>query len=81
MERPRRGDTRISYSELLRVLGSDVEQAHLSEVRIFEAEDSFILQGLVMEGEHSGERSTYQLTAEDISELWEDALQKRTRKK
>lgn len=73
MRRPKRGDRPVAYSEILRVIGQYVERAHLSEVRVLETDEGLILQGLVTQGERQGERDTYQLTADDINALIEDA--------
>ena len=74
MRRPKRGDTVMRYSEILRLVGQYIESAYLSEIRILETDDGLILQGLVMQGEHAGERETYQLAPEDISVLSQDAF-------
>jgi hypothetical protein len=80
MRRPKRGEAYVSYSEILRVVGSYIERAHLAEVRILEMEEGLILQGLVTQGEREGERDTYQLTSEDINALLTDAYAQRGKK-
>jgi hypothetical protein len=73
MRRPKGGDKLVSYSEIMRVVGQYVERAHLSEIRVLETDEGLILQGLVTQGEHAGERDTYQLTTDDIGALIDDA--------
>ena len=80
MRRPKRGDAYVPYSEILRVVGSYIERAHLAEVRILETEEGLILQGLVTQGEREGERDTYQLTTDDIGALLTDAYAQRGKK-
>lgn len=75
-----RGKGLGTYSEILRVIGAYVDQADLSEVRILETDDGMILQGLVMNGARAGERDTYQLAADDIGALMQDARAKRGKK-
>jgi len=73
----RYGEDRVPYSEILRTIGSYVDEANLSEIRILETDEGLILQGLVAHGARAGERDTYQLTVEDIKALLEDARAKR----
>ncbi len=80
MNLQQRGGKRRAYSEILRVIGAYVDRTALSEVRVLETDDGMILQGLVMKGEHAGERTTYQLTMEDIEALLLDALAARGKK-
>ncbi len=67
----------LRYSQALRVVGSYIERARLSEIRILETDDGLILQGLVTQGEHAGERETYQLSRDDIKDLLFDAYAQR----
>lgn len=67
----------MTYSEMLRVLGRYVDTHNMSEVRVLEAADTFILQGLSLRGEHAGERVTYQLTEDDVLDLYLDATAQR----
>ncbi len=78
MDRPRRSTVRIPYSEIFRLVGAYVDKAHLTEIRVLETEDGVILQGLLTEGDHAGERTTYQLTTDDIQMLWDNALAQRS---
>jgi hypothetical protein len=80
MRRPKRREAYVLYSEILRVVGSYIERAHLAEVRILETEEGLILQGLVTQGEREGERDTYQLTTDDINALLTDAYAQRGKK-
>lgn len=78
MNRPMINETKqMTYSELLRILGSYMDNHHLVDARIMEGADTIILQGLVLRGEHTGERVTYQLTQDDILELYLDATARR----
>ncbi len=78
MQRPTRNRAPVTYSEMLRVIGAYIDEQHLSEVRILETAEAVILQGLVTQGQNSGERVTYQLMAEDVQMLLDNALAQRT---
>ncbi len=80
MERIKRMGAPVPYSEIFRLIGAYVDRAHLSEVRVLETEDGIVLQGLQSTGEHTGERATYQLTAEDIEDLLDEAIGKRAKR-
>jgi hypothetical protein len=71
---------RKTYSEILRVIGYDVDKANLSEVRVLETDDGLILQGRLTKGDKVGERETYQLTVDDIEALLLDAHAMRGKK-
>lgn len=73
MNPPLVNNKQMTYSQMLRVLGAYLDSHHMIEARIMEASDTFILQGLATRGEHTGERVTYQLTQDDIVELYLDA--------
>lgn len=77
MNRPLVNNRQMTYSELLRILGAYMDSHHMVEARIMEAADTFILQGLATRGEHTGERVTYQLTEDDILDLYLDATARR----
>ncbi len=77
MNRPQIDGREMSYSEILRVIGRYMDRHHLGEARVLETADSFILQGIILLGERTGERETYQLTAEDIVDLRTDATAQR----
>jgi hypothetical protein len=77
MNRPQVNNKPMTYSEILRVLGRYLDTHNLVEPRILEAADTFILQGLALRGEHTGERLTYQLTEDDILDLYLDATAQR----
>jgi hypothetical protein len=78
MRRPKRGDTFLEYSEMLRLIGQYIEHANLAEIRLIETEDGMILQGRVMRGERAGQCETYQLAPEDVSALLQDAYSQRS---
>lgn len=80
MERPAINQVQVSYSEMLRLVGSYVDRAHMSEIRVLETDDGMILQGLMTQGEHAGERTTFQLTTEDLQMLLENAVLQRSRR-
>ncbi len=80
MNRQTRANTRISYSEILRVIGAYIDHEHLAEVRVLETDEGMILQGRQTEGEGAGQPATYQLTKEDIQILLADARAQRGRK-
>ncbi len=67
----------VSYSEVLRLIGSYIDWNGLSEARILETQEGFILQGRLSHGERVGQIETYQLTAEDIMGLLEEAYARR----
>ncbi len=77
MDRPLRDRSPITYSEMLRLIGAYVDQHYLSEVRILETAEGMILQGMATQGQSAGERVTYQLTAEDVQMLLDNALAQR----
>lgn len=77
MLRPQINGRAMSYSEILRVIGRYMDRHHLGEGRILETQEGFILQGVIQMGERTGERETYQLTAEDIVDLRNDATAER----
>lgn len=77
MFQPLMGRMNLQYSEVLRVVGAYAERSNLRELRILETGNGLILQGLVTQGDNVGERSTYQLTREDIEDLLFDAFAQR----
>ena len=68
---------KVPYSEMLRAIGSYIDDSHLSDVRLLETDDGLILQGTVTDGKQAGERETYKLTIDDLKGLIEDARAKR----
>ena len=70
----------VRYSEILRAIGSYLDDAKLADIRMLETDDGVILQGTKMEGKEAGARETYQLTIEDLKSLIEDARAKRGRR-
>ncbi len=77
MDRGKRGQAALTYSEILRVIGAYIDHAKLSDVRVLETDEGMILQGRQVEGEEAGRTETYQLTKEDIETLLADAKAKR----
>ncbi len=80
MNRQARMNTRLSYSEILRVIGAYIDHEHLTDVRVLETDDGMILQGRQTVGEGVGQPATYQLTKDDIQILLADARAQRGRK-
>ena len=67
----------MPYSEVLRVIGQYIDHNYLSEVRVIETDEGVILQGLVMKGEKIGQRATFEVTTEDIEDLFQDSYAQR----
>ncbi len=80
MNRHQSGSALLTYSEVLRVVGSYVDRAQLSEVRLLETDEGIVLQGRRTQGERAGECETYQLTRADIDALLIDAKSLRRQK-
>ncbi len=80
MQRPIRGGVPASYAEILRVVGQYLDRSNLSEIRVLETSDGLILQGLETQGPKAGERTTYEVTLEDMEALLEDAYAQRGKK-
>lgn len=77
MKRPQVNNKPMSYSQVLRTLGTYLDNHHLQEMRILEGADAIILQGLATQGDHAGERVTYELTEDDIYDLYLDQTAQR----
>ncbi len=77
MQRLMPADRRLSYSEILRVIGIYVDRAHMNDVRVLEVDDGIVVQGRVVQGQRAGEIDTYQLSPEDLEELLRDARAQR----
>ena len=71
---------KVPYAEILRALGSYIDDSHLADIRFLETDDGLIFQGTVMQGKQAGERETFQLTVDDVKGLIEDARAKRGKK-
>ncbi len=80
MRRPVHDRAPLPYSEILRVIGRYIDRFNLSEIRILETDEGIVLQGLVAQGDKMGERITYEVTAEDVEDLLQDAYAERGRK-
>ncbi len=70
----------VTYSEVLRVIGAYVDWNALSEARVLETQEGFILQGRLTQGERAGQVETYQLTSDDVLGLLEEAYARRGRR-
>lgn len=77
MRRLIRDGVPVSYAEILRVVGQYLDQSNLSEIRVLETDEGLILQGLETQGPKVGERTTYEVTVDDIEALLEDAYAQR----
>lgn len=77
MNRQKRGQPPLTYSEVLRVIGAYIDRANLSDVRVLETDEGMILQGRQMRGDKAGQPETYQLTKDDIEILLADARAQR----
>ncbi len=77
MDRRKRGQAPLTYSEVLRVIGAYIDSAKLSDIRVLETDEGMILQGRQTQGEGAGQSETYQLTKEDIETLLADAKAQR----
>jgi hypothetical protein len=77
-----RGMKRSDYQDVLRALGSFIDDHGYTDVRIVETEDGLVLQGRVIERREIGESSydTYLITDEDIKVMVRDAFQRRGQK-
>jgi hypothetical protein len=77
-----RGMKRSDYQDVLRALGSFVDDHGYSDIRIIETEDGLVIQGRVTDRREIGESSyeTYLITDDDIKELVRDAFRRRGQK-
>jgi hypothetical protein len=77
-----RGMKRSDYQDVLRVLGSFIDDHSYSDVRIIETEDGLVIQGRVTDRREIGESSydTYLITDDDIKLMVRDAFQRRGQK-
>ncbi len=71
---------RLTYSEILRVIGAYIDHEHLVDIRVLETADGMVLQGRQTLGEGAGLPATYQLTKDDIQILLADARAHRGRR-
>ena len=77
MQKPMYRHVSLNYSEILRTVGQYVDRSHLGDVRLIETEENLILQGTVLDGAKAGERVTYEITREDIEDIFHDAVAQR----
>ena len=77
-----RGMKRSDYQDVLRALGSFIDDHGYSDVRIVETEDGLVIQGRVVDRREIGESSydTYLITDDDIKVMVRDAFQRRGQK-
>ncbi len=77
-----RGLKRSDYQDVLRVLGSFIDEHGYTDVRIIETDDGVVLQGRVPDRRELGESSydTYLITDDDIKTMVRDAFQRRGQK-
>jgi len=77
-----RGMKRSDYQDVLRALGSFIDEHGYSDVRIVETEDGLVIQGRVVDRREIGESSydTYLITDDDIKVMVRDAFQRRGQK-
>jgi hypothetical protein len=73
---------RSDYQDVLRALGSFIDEHGYSDVRIIETEDGLVIQGRVTDRREIGEASydTYLITDDDIKVMVRDAFQRRGQK-
>ena len=77
-----RGMKRSDYQDVLRALGSFIDDHGYSDIRIIETEDGLVIQGRVTDRREIGESSyeTYLITDDDIKEMVRDAFRRRGQK-
>lgn len=77
-----RGMKRSDYQDVLRALGSFIDEHGYTDVRIIETDDGLVIQGRVVDRREIGESSydTYLITDEDIKVMVRDAFQRRGQK-
>ena len=77
-----RGMKRSDYQDVLRAVGSFIDEHGYSDVRIVETEDGLVIQGRVVDRREIGESSydTYLITDDDIKVMVRDAFQRRGQK-
>jgi hypothetical protein len=77
-----RGMKRSDYQDVLRALGSFIDDHGYTDVRIIETEDGLVIQGRVADRREIGESSydTYLITDDDIKVMVRDAFQRRGQK-
>jgi hypothetical protein len=77
-----RGMKRSDYQDVLRALGSFIDDHSYSDVRIIETEDGLVIQGRVTDRREIGESSydTYLITDDDIKLMVRDAFERRGQK-
>jgi len=73
---------RSDYQDVLRALGSFIDEHGYQDVRIIETEDGLVIQGRVTDRREIGESSydTYLITDDDIKVMVRDAFQRRGQK-
>ncbi len=64
----------MTYSQILRTVGSFADRETLEELRVFETQDGVILQGRRMKGDNQGEIETFEIPVEDLQGMLRDAV-------
>ncbi len=77
MRRLKLGELTMTYSEILRVIGSYIDRSNLIDVRLLETDEGILIQGRMTQGARVGQCDTYQLTPEDLEDLLHDARAQR----
>ncbi len=77
MRRLKLGELNMTYSEILRVIGSYIDRSNLIDVRILETDEGILVQGRMTRGAQAGQCDTYQLTPEDLEDLLDNARAQR----
>ena len=74
-----RGMKRSDYQDVLRAVGSFIDEHGYTDVRIIETDDGLVIQGRVVDRREIGESSydTYLITDDDIKVMVRDAFQRR----
>jgi len=77
-----RGMKRSDYQDVLRALGSFIDDHGYSDIRIVETEDGLVIQGRVTDRREIGEASydTFLITDDDIKVMVRDAFRRRGQK-
>ena len=74
-----RGMKRSDYQDVLRAVGSFIDEHGYTDVRIIETDDGLVIQGRVVDRREIGESSydTYLITDDDIKEMVRGAFERR----
>jgi hypothetical protein len=77
-----RGMQRSDYQDVLRALGTFIDDHGYTDVRIIETDDGLVLQGRISDRNEIGQSSfdTFLITDEDIKVMVRDAFRRRGQK-